>query len=140
MKLATLSNNFHPSVKFAMVGCTGFLIDITIFYLLYEVINLDLMLARILAFTVAATSNWFLNRLFTFSRKSLNSKKSEEWFKFLTSAAFSAIPNLATFYLLVNILPQSIINILVAMICGIAIGYYSNYRLANDWVFKHNIK
>lgn len=139
MQLLSRFNPKSPSIKFAIVGCTGFIVDITMFFIFHEVFKMELMLARGLAFTIAATSNWFFNRSFTFSSRGLSNKKSSEWIKYFTSAVLSAIPNLGTFYLLINILPLSRPYIIFAMCCGIAIGYYSNYRLANDWVFKPRI-
>jgi len=136
MRVLTLFNQSAPSLKFAMVGSSGFLVDIVIFFLLQEVVHLELMAARVVAFILAATSNWFFNRRFTFSNKELSGRKSIEWFKFTTSAVLSAIPNLGTFYLLMQMLPQSRVHVIAAMSCGILIGYYSNYRLASGWVFK----
>jgi putative flippase GtrA len=126
----------HPALKFAMVGGTGFVVDASILMLLYEVLQLDLLLARALAFFVAATSNWILNRLFTFSNLQLSSNKSAEWLRFVGSAVVSAMPNLGIFYLLMLLLPETLPWIFVAMCCGILVGYGCNYLLARHWVFK----
>jgi len=136
MSFLSQYNFMTPPLKFAIVGCAGFVVDITMFFLLQEIFLMGLMLSRGLAFTIAATFNWFVNRSFTFSNRELNEKKSGEWLKYFTSAVLSAIPNLSTFYLLISVLPQTRMYIIFAMCSGIAIGYYINYRLANDWVFK----
>jgi putative flippase GtrA len=126
----------HPALKFALVGGTGFIVDASVLILLYEVLQLDLFIARALAFFVAATSNWILNRLFTFSDRDLMGNKSAEWMRFVSSALVSAVPNLGLFSLLMLLLPETLPWIFVAMACGILVGYFCNYQLAKHWVYK----
>jgi putative flippase GtrA len=136
MRLWQLLERRHPALKFALVGGTGFIVDASMLMLLYEVLQLDLMVARALAFFTAASSNWILNRLFTFADLKLSSNKSAEWMRFIGSALVSAMPNLGVFYLLMLLLPETLPWILVAMCCGILVGYWCNYQLAKHWVFK----
>ena len=94
------------------------------------------LFARITAFAVAATSNWILNRIFTFSGQDLSGRKSMEWIRFIASAVLSAMPNLGIFFLLMLILPETLGYIILAMCCGILAGYFCNYQLARRWVFQ----
>lgn len=126
----------HPALKFALVGGAGFIVDTTILILLYDFIGFGLLLARTIAFVVAATSNWILNRQFTFNRDRHSGTKSTQWLRFVSSAMISALPNLGIFYLIMLLLPESLPNIIFAMSCGILAGYYCNYRLAKSWVFR----
>ena len=134
-RLALLQRR-HPAVKFALVGCCGFIVDASVLIILYDAMQLDLFVARALAFVAAATSNWILNRRFTFTNRDLANRKSTEWLRFLSSASISAVPNLGIFYLLTRLLPQSLPWIMVAMCCGILSGYVCNYQLARLWVFR----
>jgi putative flippase GtrA len=136
MRYWQLLQRRHPAFKFALVGGTGFVVDAAALLLLYELLQLDLLLARALAFLVAATSNWIFNRLFTFAELERVSSKSAEWMRFIGSAIVSAAPNLGIFYLLMLLLPETLPWIFVAMCCGILAGYISNYQLAKHWVFK----
>jgi len=129
----------HKSVRFAFVGGIGFIIDLTTLLALTDIFNMELLQARFLSFVAAATCNWFLNRSITFPVAKLNINKSAEWLRFLTSSAISAIPNIGIFYLLILILPATFIYIIIAMCSGILIGYYSNYKLSVNWVFKTQI-
>jgi len=118
------------------VGGVGFLVDSSILIILFNGLQLDLSVARLAAFFCAATSNWILNRIFTFGDAVLNQKRTLEWIRFIGSALLSAIPNLGTFFCLVAILPETLPWIIFAMCCGILAGYFCNYQLARLWVFR----
>ncbi len=126
----------HPAFRFALVGGSGFIVDVTVFLLLFEVMKIDLLAARSLAFILAATSNWWLNRAFTFVGTHTSGSKSRQWLRFIISSSLSAVPNLGVFWLLVRLLPESLASILLAMIAGILVGYWCNYQLAKSWVFN----
>jgi len=53
-------------LKFGIVGITGMVIDFSITFLLKEKIKIHRYIASSTGFTVAATSNYFLNRIWTF--------------------------------------------------------------------------
>lgn len=124
----------HPALKFALVGCSGFAVDSAILILLFEGFGIALLPARCLAFVAAATSNWILNRVFTFEHR--GPEKTGQWLRFITSALISAIPNIGIFYLLMLVLPETLPWIMLALSCGILAGYACNYQLAKTWVFK----
>lgn len=126
----------HPSLKFAMVGGIGFLVDSSVMILLFEGFEVELAFARCTAFICAASSNWFLNRIFTFRGRDLAGRRSLEWIRFIVSALLSAIPNLGIFFLLMRVFPETLPYIIFAMCCGIMAGYFTNYQLARLWVYK----
>lgn len=125
----------HPAFKFALVGGVGFVVDSMLMILLFEILKLDLAVARIVAFVCAATANWFLNRLYTFADRDRQGRKTLQWMRFLISAVVAAIPNLGIFFLLMLALPETLGYVLLAMCCGILAGYYCNYQLSRQWVF-----
>jgi putative flippase GtrA len=53
-------------LKFGITGLTGMVIDFSITFLLKEKLKVHRYLANSAGFTVAATSNYFLNRIWTF--------------------------------------------------------------------------
>jgi putative flippase GtrA len=53
-------------IKFAAVGTSGLIIDFGTTYLLKEKAKINKYIANAAGFTLAATSNYFLNRLWTF--------------------------------------------------------------------------
>jgi len=54
-------------IRFALVGCVGVVIDVGITFLLKEKLHQNQYGASAAGFCVAATSNYFLNRLWTFN-------------------------------------------------------------------------
>lgn len=53
-------------IKFGLVGCSGMILDFGITYLCKEIIKLNKYLSNGIGFIIAATSNYFLNRIWTF--------------------------------------------------------------------------
>ncbi|MCX6252437.1 MAG: GtrA family protein [Bacteroidetes bacterium] len=56
-------------VKFCIVGFTGVFVDFGITYFFKEVVKLQKYYANAIGFSTAATTNYFLNRLWTFHSK-----------------------------------------------------------------------
>jgi putative flippase GtrA len=53
-------------IKFAMVGLSGLIIDFSITFLLKERLRINRFIANSAGFSTAATTNYFLNRNWTF--------------------------------------------------------------------------
>lgn len=53
-------------LKFAAVGCTGLIIDFAVTYGLKEKLHVNKYIANSAGFVLAASSNFFLNRIWTF--------------------------------------------------------------------------
>lgn len=53
-------------IKFGIVGCSGMLIDFGATYLCKEILRLNKYLSNCIGFILAATSNYILNRIWTF--------------------------------------------------------------------------
>ncbi len=53
-------------IKFGVVGCSGMIIDFGTTYLCKEKLRLNKYLSNCIGFILAATSNYFLNRIWTF--------------------------------------------------------------------------
>lgn len=121
-------------VKFALVGGIGFIADTTIFILLYQLIGIDILQARVLAFVVAATTTWCGNRCFTFSNRPLKNRFAQ-WIKFVTVACISALPNFLVFKLVANQIGSYFLGVYIALAIGVLVGMMSNYLLSDRWVF-----
>jgi putative flippase GtrA len=60
---------FYKFLKFGVVGFTGVFVDFGITYLLKEKLKVYKYMANATGFIIAATSNYFLNRVWTFHSK-----------------------------------------------------------------------
>jgi putative flippase GtrA len=53
-------------IKFSMVGFSGVFVDFGFTYLCKEIIKIPKYVSNAIGFTIAATTNYFLNRVWTF--------------------------------------------------------------------------
>jgi len=68
-------------IKFCIVGFTGLIIDFGTTYLCKEIIKIQKYVSNAIGFTLAASANYFLNRIWTF--KSHDPNIAWEYSKFL---------------------------------------------------------
>lgn len=71
-------------LKFAVVGTSGVLVDFSITYLAKEKLRIQKYVANAMGFSVAATTNFFLNRIWTF--QSNDPQVVQQWVKFFVIA------------------------------------------------------
>lgn len=85
-------------IKFCVVGGSGVVVDFGITYICKEWLRLNKYIANSLGFVCAATSNYFLNRIWTF--ESADPRITRQYLTFfLISAAGLAINNLIVYAL-----------------------------------------
>jgi dolichol-phosphate mannosyltransferase len=61
--------NWLQLVRFAMVGASGYVVNLGVFAVCVHVLSIDYRLASVIAFLVAVTNNFWLNRHWTFDAK-----------------------------------------------------------------------
>jgi len=139
-------------LKFASVGSIGFAVDATVMFILSFYIAA--IPARGCAFWVAASSNWWFNRRFTFKAGD-SAKPLQQWWRFLAVSCIGFIPNYGCYWLLMQIVDINLFGTFlaqysllqldhliemvwpfVAMVPGVLLGLLCNYLLAERWVFK----
>lgn len=87
-------------VKFGLVGFSGLIIDFSITYLFRNLLKINQYIANTIGFIVAATSNYIINRIWTFT--SHNPHIFEEYFKFFFVSIFGLGINTVVLYFLVT--------------------------------------
>lgn len=96
--MATNSLFFSKFFKFCLVGFTGMILDFGVTWVLKEKFRINKYAANSTGFILAATSNYTLNRLWTFHSE--NKQVATEYLSFmLISLAGLAINNLVIFVL-----------------------------------------
>lgn len=85
-------------IKFCLVGGSGVFVDFGITYLCKEKVRINKYLASSIGFICAATSNYILNRIWTFS--SNNPDVAHQYFRFIGFAFIGLLINNAVIYLL----------------------------------------
>ncbi len=121
-------------VRFAIVGVGGFVVDSTLFSVLFVYLQLPLVPSRVVSFVAAATATYLGNRLVTFQDKS--EERLAQFIKYFAVASFSAIPNLLAFKLVTMLFWQNNMGVAIAFVSGILIGMLSNFVLSRSLVFK----
>jgi putative flippase GtrA len=121
-------NMFMKFLKFACVGLSGVLIDFSITWLLKEVIKVQKYVANAIGFTVAASSNYFLNRIWTF--ESHNPQIGIEYTKFLVISLIGLGINTFILWLLVSKFKQ---RFYLSKLFAIAVVTIWNFFM--NWIF-----
>lgn len=67
-----MNNEIIRFIKFSIVGFSGFIVDFGITALLHEVLGVGPYVSNIMGFTIAATTNYILNRTWTFGSDNPN--------------------------------------------------------------------
>jgi putative flippase GtrA len=71
---------FVKFIKYGIVGFSGMLVDFGITYICKEWLKINKYIANSLGFTVAATSNYILNRVWTFGSTSSHIAREYSFF------------------------------------------------------------
>lgn len=91
-------------VKFGVVGASGVVVDEGILWLLNSGLGAPALLSKTVGFVCAATSNYFLNRIWTF--RSQEKRVGVEYVKFFGVSVVGLGINLLTLHLLMRAFPD----------------------------------
>ena len=89
---------FLQFIKFCVVGGTGVVVDFGITFLFKEKLKLNKYIANSLGFTAAASTNYLLNRWWTF--RSHDPEVAQQYVQFVGISAIGLILNNIIIYLL----------------------------------------
>lgn len=87
-------------IKFGIVGFTGLIVDFGITYICKEHLKIQKYISNAIGFTLAASSNYVLNRIWTFH--SSNPHILEEYSKFITISIIGLAINTLILFTLVK--------------------------------------
>lgn len=91
---------FFKFLKFGIVGASGMIVDFSLTYLFKEIIKIQKYVANAIGFTVAATTNYFLNRIWTFHDTA--PEITVQYIKFFIISLIGLGINTLILYILVN--------------------------------------
>jgi putative flippase GtrA len=117
-----LQGDLLKFIKFGIVGFSGLLIDFALTWLLKEKARISPYLANAVGFIVAASSNWYLNRIWSF--ESQNSHLMEEYVAFLLVSLLGLLINTAVLFVGIN---KFKLNFYVAKAVAIAVTTFWNF-------------
>ncbi|GAC1339663.1 MAG: hypothetical protein NVSMB18_08300 [Acetobacteraceae bacterium] len=120
-------------VQFGMVGLSGFAVDVVCVYLLRD--RVGLVWAGLLAYFAAASSNWALNRAWTF-RGAGQQGLLRQWLLFLAANSLGFVLNRGTYLLLIAFVPLCAEQPVFAVAAGVVAGLVANFNLSRRLVFR----
>ena len=124
-----------PFLRFFLVGALAMLVDMGALWLIHTLAGVDVYLARVGSFLVAATFAWALNRTFTF-READTGGPIAQWLRYLSSNSLGAAVNYAVFAVLVASIPLVATVPQLGVAAGAAAGLAFNYTAAKRFVFR----
>jgi putative flippase GtrA len=120
-------------LMFGTVGVAGFLADTATVYLLR--FRLGLYGAGAVAYGVAATVTWMLNRLWTFRGRG-SGPAHRQWARFLLVNLAGFALNRGTYAALVTFVPLCAAEPVYAVAAGAIAGMFINFNLSRTMVFR----
>jgi putative flippase GtrA len=122
---------FYKFLRFGVVGAGGTLIDFGITYVSKEIFKAHKYLANALGFSIAATFNYFLNRVWTFH--SDNPDIGTEYMEFIAVAVVGLGINTAVLYFLHHNMKM---NFYVAKIIATGVTVFWNFVANYLYTFR----
>jgi putative flippase GtrA len=119
--------------RFGVVGLAGLVVDTAIVYAVRS--YLGLYGAGFAAYGVAATTTWWLNRLWTFRGKG-SGPVHHQWFRFLAANSMGFLLNRGAYVALVTFLPIAASEPVIATSAGAVAGMFVNFSLSRRLVFR----
>ena len=120
-------------LRFGTVGAFGFLVDTATVYATRG--RLGLYGAGVLAFLVAASANWALNRVWTFRGLSTGALH-RQWAMFLAANSLGFVLNRGAYFILVTVSVLCATNPVIAVAAGSITGMFANFTLSRRLVFR----
>ena len=114
MEFHTLITKF---IKFGIVGASGMVVHFGVLYLFKEVVGINPFLANTIGFVTAATTNYILNRIWTF--RSQEKQVAVEYLKFILVSVIGLGVNNGTMWITGKLLPD----------------WFNDWRFYLIWVF-----
>jgi putative flippase GtrA len=121
-------------IRFGIVGASGFLVDTATVYGLRHA--LGLYGAGVVAYVTAASSNWLLNRIWTFRGRGTGSSAHRQWARFMVTNLGGFVLNRGTYAALVTFLPIAARQPVIAIAAGAIAGLFVNFTLSRRVVFR----
>ena len=120
------------AAKYYAVGASGVLVNLGLLFYLTEYVGLWYFLSYTIAISVSITSNFLLNKIWTF-RESINSQRTLVMYaKFVSVSILGMAIQLGSVYLLVE--SMSVYYMLAALI-SICIAGAINFMINRRWTF-----
>lgn len=124
---------FLKFIKFSVVGLSGLIVDFGFTYLCKEKLKLNKYLSNSIGFSIAASSNYILNRIWTFN--SQNQNISTEYFRFVLVSVIGLLINNFALWIFHSKLKY---NFYVSKIFAIGVATLWNFLANYSFTFENS--
>jgi dolichol-phosphate mannosyltransferase len=123
--------------RFYTVGATGLLLNFIVSTLLTQgaISNLWYIEASIIGIILSITSNFFLNKIWTFEDRNFSRRTMRQYVTFVALSTVGAIVQLLLLYVFV----QSGFEYGISLIFAVAVASVSNFLLNKKWTFHEKV-
>ena len=125
-------------LRFSVVGGFGFVVDVSVFFLLHDLLHVSPYAARPFSILSAMVCTWLGNRMLTFSEHAAAGARAVfiEWLKFAATNSVGALFNYGTFAAIVGFATPPFNNRYLALVAGTAVGLVFNFTMSKRLVFR----
>ena len=123
------------ATSFALVGVVNTAIDLAIFLAAYNLFDVPLIPANVMAWLVAVSFSYVMNSTITFAAESGRKLRWRDYGTFLASGVVGVIDNTATL-----VLASYVVPVLVAKFMAIGVSFLVNFTLSHFVVFRKKAK
>ena len=120
-------------IRFGIVGVAGFVVDTAAVYATRSWAGL--YAAGVIAYAVAVTTTWWLNRIWTFRGRG-GGTAGRQWFAFVLTNIPGLCLNLGAYFVLVALSSLCDAHPEIAIAAGAVAGMFANFTLARAVVFR----
>lgn len=118
--------------RFGTVGAAGAVVDVTTVYA--SMGTFGLYVSGLLAYLMAVTTTWALNRAWTFAGRG-SGGPLQQWLRFVAANGVGFVLNRGTFFTLVTVIPACAQSPVIAILAGMSAGMFANFNLSRTLVF-----
>lgn len=126
---------FKEIGAFGVVGVICFLVDLTLFQLLYTVVELDAVLAKLLSTVVSMSLAFLGHRFWSFSHRARTGLGGESLRFFAVNAATLALSLAIVWFVRYPLGQQDVLVLQLTNIASIALGTLVRWLTYRIWVF-----
>jgi dolichol-phosphate mannosyltransferase len=120
-------------IKFAIVGGSGVLVNMGLFFILTRWLHFRIEWASPVAIEISILSNFLLNNIWTFRKRDTDVRYIHRLIRYHLVTGLAGLVNYLTLLALVRLagMPDMLANLI-----GIVIGMFINYFLNSRWTWK----
>jgi Predicted membrane protein len=127
--------HFYEIIRFGVSGVAGFIVDAGIVAIFTGALGLGPIMAQAIAFTVAVTVTWLINRHWTFAEHASN-RWAHEWTRYIAANSVGAAVNNGVYIILVFTVALFSKQPVLAVATGSLVGMSFNFAFSKLIVFK----